>query len=302
MKGVLTCLQKKRAGRVERGMGVSRLMNEFLGGLGFGEAPRWREGRLWFSDFICEHVASVDLAGELTVEAKVDDRPSGLGWLPDGRLLIVSMFKKVLLRREHDGTLAVHANLGDIVSFGANDMVVSRDGTAYVGNLGSDMMAGEAMREVKLAVVGPEGSVSVGAEGMLVPNGSVITPGGDTLIVGESGASHFRAFHIASDGSLEGERIWADLGERSPDGCTLDAEGAIWFADPGLKNVARVVEGGQILEVIDLPETPYACALGGEDGRTLFVLTCPSWPTRDLKPGSGRIWMTEVDAPHAGLP
>jgi sugar lactone lactonase YvrE len=281
---------------------VAREVNLFFEGLGFGEGPRWRDGRLWFSDFILNHVASVGLDRDFRVEVKLDDRPSGLGWLPDGRLLIVSMFRRLIMRVEPDGGLVVHADISDVASFGANDMVVGRDGTAYIGNLGSDLMAGEPLQAAKLAVVSPEGKVSIGADGMFIPNGSVITPAGDTLIVGESHSRCYRAFPIASDGSLGESRIWADLGEHSPDGCTLDAEDAIWFADPGSKNVARVFEGGQVTETVDIPDTPYACALGGAELRTLFVLSCPSWPTSDLLPGRARIWTIEVDAPHAGLP
>jgi sugar lactone lactonase YvrE len=275
----------------------------FLGGLGFGEGPRWHEGRLWFSDFVLQRVASVDLAGELQVEVRLDDRPSGLGWLPDGRLLMVSMQKKALLRRGHNGEVVVHADLSHVATGEANDMVVGPDGTAYVGNLGSDLLGGDPVRPAKLAVVGPDGDVSVGPDDLLVPNGSVINPAGDTLIVGESYARRYRAFTINADGSLREGRIWAELGEgRNPDGCTLDAEGAIWFANCAANHVARVVEGGEVIEIMELPERAWACALGGEDGRTLFVLTCPTGPAPDHTPGSGRIWMTRVDVPHAGWP
>jgi len=274
----------------------------FLDGFGFVEGPRWRDNRLWFSDFILQRVSSVDLGGDARVEAELDDWPSGLGWLPDGRLLIVSMHRKLLLRREHGGKLVVHADLSRIAAGPANDMVVAQDGTAYVGNLGSDLLAGEPVRAAKLAVVHPDGSVSVGAAGLLVPNGSVITPDGDTLIVGESFAHRYRAFPIARDGTLGEGRIWADLGEgRNPDGCTLDAAGAIWFANPVANHVARVVEGGTVTEVVEVPDIPWACALGGDAGRTLFVLTCPGGPT-EVEPGSARVWKTEVEFPHAGLP
>jgi sugar lactone lactonase YvrE len=275
----------------------------FLDGMGFGEGPRWHDGRLWFSDFVARQVSSVDMAGELRVEAKLDDQPSGLGWLPDGRLLIVAMHQKAVLRREQDGGLTHHADLSGVATGDANDMVVAEDGTAYVGNLGSDLVAGEPIREAKLARVRPDGQVSVGAEGLLVPNGSVITPDGDLLIVGESFAQRYTAFPIARDGSLGSGRIWAELGEgRKPDGCTLDAEGAIWFANCASNHVARVVEGGRITDTTDVPDRAFACALGGEDGRTLFVLTCPTGPNADHQPGSGRMWITRVDVPHAGQP
>ena len=226
-------------------MDMSREVNLFFEGLGFGEGPRWHEGRLWFSDFILNHVASVDLEKNFRVEVKLDDRPSGLGWLPDGRLLIVSMFKRQIIRQDGNGELVVHADISDVASFGANDMVVGLDGTAYIGNLGSDLMAGEPLTEAKLAIVHPDGSVSALEEGMFIPNGSVIPPAGDTLIVGESGGRRYLAFPIRSDGFLGESRVWADLGEYSPDGCSLDAEGAIWFADPGSKKVGRVLKGAR---------------------------------------------------------
>ncbi len=147
--------------------------------LGFVESPRWRDDRLWFSDFVTGRVASVDLTGAVRVEAQLDDdSPSGLGWLPDGRLLIVSMHKMLVLRREHDGELAEHADLAGVSTYDANDMVVGRDGTAYVGNLGSDLLRGAPMIPAALAVVHPDGRVAVGAKDLAVANGSVITPDG----------------------------------------------------------------------------------------------------------------------------
>jgi sugar lactone lactonase YvrE len=276
----------------------------FLDGLGFGESPRWHDGRLWFSDFIWHRVSSAGPAGDARVEVQLDDQPSGLGWLPDGRLLVVSMHKKHVLRHEGDGTLAVHADLSGIATGHGNDMVVNSDGTAYVGNFGSDLLAGEDARAAKLAIVRTDGTVSAGAEGLLVPNGSVITPGGETLIVGESYAQRYTAFPIAADGSLGASRLWADLGSgRNPDGCTLDAEGAIWFANCFGLEVVRVLQGGEVTDVIELPETPWACALGGDDGHTLFMIACPVFPTPDhQEPGRGRIWAARVDVPHAGLP
>ena len=275
-------------------------MDLFLDGLGFGESPRWRDSRLWFSDFILEHVASVGLDGDLRIEAELLDRPSGLGWLPDGRLLIVSMRRRMLYRREHDGRLLLHADLGGVAGFDANDMVVAADGTAYVGNLGSDLLAGAELREAPLAIVHPDGRVEEADEGLLVPNGSVITPEGDMLIVGETLGRRFTAFPIKADGSLGASWVWADLGERSTDGCTLDSEGAIWFADGN--GVARVLQGGRITDVIEAPEPAYACALGGENGKTLFTLTSPGHPTRDFRPGQAHIWKVEVDYAHAGRP
>jgi sugar lactone lactonase YvrE len=281
---------------------MGRALELVADGLGFGEGLRWHDGRLWFSDFIRQEVASVGPAGDRRLELSLTDRPSGLGWLPDGRLLVVSMRRRAVLRRERDGKLVVHADLGAVATSDANDMVVAADGTAYVGNFGSDLLAGEPLREAKLAMVRPDGTVTVAADGLAFPNGSVITPDGRLLIVGESLARRYRAFAIQPDGSLGDSRVWAELGKRSPDGCTLDAEGAIWFANASGPELARVREGGEIVEAIETETTAYACALGGADGRTLYFVTSPSTPKADLEPGRGRLWCTRVDIPHAGRP
>jgi sugar lactone lactonase YvrE len=275
---------------------------ELLDGLGFGEGLRWHEDRLWFSDFYAHTVSSFGLSGDLRVEAELDERPSGLGWLPDGRLLVVAMDSRRVLRREPGGELVVHADLSSVATSHANDMVVAADGTAYVGNFGADMAAGEPRNDARLAIVRPDGTVLGGPEGLAFPNGSVITPDGSVLIVGESMAQRYRAFPILPDGTLGEPRLWADLGGRFPDGCTLDAEGAIWFADAMAPEVARVAEGGEVLDVIGLPDRCFACALGGPDGRSLFVATASTFPGGNDPDWSGRIWRIEVDVPHAGRP
>jgi sugar lactone lactonase YvrE len=281
---------------------MERSIQLVAGGLGFAEGLRWHDGRLWFSDFVRHHVASIVPGGDTRVEVELDERPSGLGWLPDGRLLVVAMHSRAVLRREPDGTLVTHGDLSAIATCDANDMVVAADGTAYVGNFGSDLLAGEALRPADLAMVRSDGTTRVVASGLHFPNGSVITPDGRTLIVGESLARRYRAFAIGAGGLLGEPRVWAELGERSPDGCTLDADGAIWFANATRGEVARVREGGRIVETVEVPDTAYACALGGDDGRTLFVATSPSVPMPDLEPGGGRLWAVDVDVPHAGLP
>jgi sugar lactone lactonase YvrE len=246
---------------------------QILDGLGFGEGLRWHDDRLWFSDFYAHTVSSLDLAGDRRVEAELDERPSGLGWLPDGRLLVVAMDSRRVLRREPTGELVVHADLSSVATSHANDMVVAADGT----------------------VLG-------GPEGLAFPNGSVITPDGSTYIVGESMAQRYRAFPILPDSTLGEGRLWADLGGRFPDGCTLDADGAIWFADAMAPEVARVAEGGEVLDVIAMPDRCFACALGGPDGRTLFVATASTFPGGNDPDWSGRLWSVEVDVRHAGRP
>ena len=279
-----------------------RELHLLLDGLGFGEGLRWHDGRLWFSDFLRAQVASVGLDGAVRVECTLDDRPSGLGWLPDGRLLVVSMRRRAVLVRQPDGSLAEHADLSLIATSDANDMVVAADGTAYVGNFGSDLLRGEALRPARLALVRPDGTVEAAAADLMFPNGSVITADGSQLIVGESLARRYRAFPIGPGGALGAGAVWAELGDRSPDGCALDAEGAIWFANAAGKEVVRVREGGAVVEVVPTPDTAYACALGGADGRTLFVATAATMPSDDAPLGTGQIWTAGVDVPHAGRP
>ena len=273
-----------------------------VGGLGFLEGPRWHEGRLWFSSFTERMVFAVDQDGALESIVEVDQQPSGLGWLPDGRLLVVSMIDRRVLRLDPGG-LVEHGALGALASGNANDMVVAANGNAYVGNFGFDLggLTPDAPRPTtNLALVRPDGSVSGVAAGLAFPNGSVITPDGSTLIVGESMAARYTAFRIADDGSLHDRRVWAETPGMSPDGCCLDAEGAIWFADARGQRVVRVAEGGSILMEIATPQPSFACMLGGLDGRTLFVLTAASHGPASA--GTGTISTTTVDVPHAGLP
>jgi sugar lactone lactonase YvrE len=273
----------------------------FVRGLDFGEGPRWHDGRLWFSDFFQHTVSSVGADGVRTVELEIDDFPSGLGWLPDGRLLVVAMESRRVLRVETDGTVVTHAELANVATGRANDMVVAADGTAYVGNFG--FVLGEAMQPAALARVRPDGEVDVAADGLEFPNGTVITPDGRTLIVGETFGRRATAFTIADDGTLHDRRVWAELGDVLPDGCSLDAEGAIWFADARGPTVVRVREGGEVTHRVDVGQRTFACALGGDDGRTLFVLAADSAHDGDAEgTATGTIRTLRVDVPHAGLP
>ena len=213
-------------------------------GLGFLEGPRWRDGLLWFSDFVARKVHTVDLGGELSDVVEVEHVPSGLGWLPDGRMLIVSMEDRRLLRVE-DGSLIEHADLSSHATYHCNDMVVDAQGRAYVGNFGFNYESGDAPVGAKLMRVDPDGSLHVAAEDLMFPNGTVITPDGKTMIVGESFGARLTAFDVADDGTLSNRRVWAQLdGGRIPDGNCLDADGAIWIASPTTKEVVRVLEGG----------------------------------------------------------
>jgi sugar lactone lactonase YvrE len=292
---------------------VARQTRVLAEGIYFGEGPRWHEGRLWFSDFYAGAVKSVSEAGDVRVEFKMDDQPSGLGWTPDGSLLVVSMTKRQVLRRAPDGRITLHADLHDIAAFHCNDMVVDAQGRAYVGNFGFDLDAELESRGVEsvladhptatLALVGADGAVSAAAEGMHFPNGPVITPDGRTLIVGETLGACLTAFDIAADGALSNRRLWASTAPRVPDGIALDAEGAIWIANPIAPECVRIAEGGAVLEVIDTGMPCYACMLGGEDGRTLFMLTAPSSIAHVAAAEPlGKLLVATVDAPRAGRP
>jgi sugar lactone lactonase YvrE len=208
-----------------------------------------------------------------------------------------------VLRVEPGGRLVTHADLSSIATGDCNDMVVAADGTAYVGNFGQDDTAGEPRRLAVLARVTRDGDASAAAADLEFPNGTVITPDGSTLIVGETFGRRATAFTIAGDGSLHDRRLWADLGDVMPDGCTLDAEGAIWFADARSSSVVRVREGGEVLDRIDAGQRAFACTLGGDDGRTLFVVCANSAREGQVVGTSnGTIRVARVDVPHAGLP
>ncbi|MDB5481688.1 MAG: gluconolactonase [Caulobacteraceae bacterium] len=282
-------------------------------GIYFGEGPRWREGRLWFSDFFVKAVKSVSLAGDVRIEFTIDDRPSGLGWMPDGSMLIVSMTRRQVLRRTPEGRIVLHADLHHVATFHCNDMVVDAEGVAFVGNFGFDLdaeLTSRGMESVladhptaKLARVAPDGSAEVAAMDMHFPNGSVITPDGKTLIVGESLGACLTAFDIDDDGFLTGRRVWADLRPRVPDGICLDANGAVWVANPIAPECVLVAEGGEVLEVIETGDPCYACMLGGDDGRTLFMLTAPTSIAEEAAAApKGKLLIATVDTPHAGLP
>ncbi|WP_420473883.1 SMP-30/gluconolactonase/LRE family protein [Noviherbaspirillum sp. ST9] len=271
-------------------------------GLAFPEAPRWHDGALWFSDFYTHKVHRIADDGVLETVAEVPGQPSGLGWLPDGRLLVVSMEERRVLRME-DGQLVTHAKLDAFTSALCNDMVVDRRGRAYVGNFGFDMLNREAPRPTVLVMVEPDGRARVVADNLLFPNGCVITPDGSTLIVAETFGKRLTAFDIAPDGTLGGRRQWADLSEASPDGICLDNEGAVWVASPPTSEFLRVHEGGQVSERIAVEGQAIACALGGADRRTLYMVTGKvSKAPRALAERNGRLLARRVECSGAGLP
>lgn len=277
-------------------------LEPFLDGLSFGEGPRWHEGRLWFSDFYVHQVRRVDEAGHAETVVEVAGRPSGLGWRPDGTMLIVSMTDRRLMRFA-DGKLSVEAELSSLAPAPCNDMVVDGRGRAYVGNFGYDRHAGQSPRTTCLIRVDPDQSVHEAANGLMFPNGTVITPDSKTMIVGETFAHRLTAFDVAADGTLSNARLWAAIDGCYPDGICLDAEGAIWVSDPFGRRVLRVLEGGRITHSVDLaPRGAYACMLGGQDRRTLYVVTNSGSGPAMVDKRDGRIETMRVDVPGAGWP
>jgi sugar lactone lactonase YvrE len=272
-----------------------------IDGLCFPEGPRWHEDRLWFSDMHSQQVLAVDTEGRVETITTVPQDPSGLGWLPDGRLLIVSMRDRRLLRLDAEGLTQV-ADLSGVAPCHSNDMVVDAQGRAYVGNFGFDLHAGQSPTETNLALVLPDGRVSVAAEKLRFPNGTVITPDGRTLIVGETFGACLTAFDVAEDGSLSGRREWARMEKAIPDGICLDAEGAIWVASPVGGNVLRLREGGEVTHRIEVEHEAFACMLGGPERRTLYLCTAASSDPKQTQARTGRIEQVEVDVPGAGLP
>ncbi|MEX2236815.1 MAG: SMP-30/gluconolactonase/LRE family protein [Dehalococcoidia bacterium] len=271
-------------------------------GIVFGEGPRWHDGKLWVSDMYGLRVLTVDPGGAIETVVEVPKQPSGLGWMPDGSLLIVSMLDRKLLRLA-DGRLEEHADLSSLAGGPLNDMVVDGQGRAYVGNFGFDLSAGEPFQTTNLILVEPGGEARTVAADLRFPNGTVITPDGRTMIVAETFGSRLSAFDVAADGSLGERRTFAEIPDKQPDGICLDAEGAVWVSCFGQDEFIRVHEGGDISASVKVSRRAVACMLGGEDRRTLFLITAET-TTADLAQGKsqGFIETVTVDVPGAGLP
>jgi sugar lactone lactonase YvrE len=276
-----------------------------LSGIVFGEQPRWHDHRLWFSDWGTQEVIAVDLDGRSEVVLEGSSFPLCVDWLPDGRLLVVSAKDGRLLRREADGSLVTHADLSALSRPPpGNELVVDGRGNAYVNGGGFDLMAGEDFSPGIVALVRPDGVASAAAGALAFPNGMLVTDDGSTLIVAESYAKRLTAFDIADDGGLSGRRVWADLGDGVPDGICLDAEGCVWYADVPNQRCVRVREGGEVVQTIELDRGCFACALGGEDRSTLFLMA-NQWrgPAHMFDtPPTGRVLTVAAPAPGAGRP
>lgn len=298
---------------------MSRQIDVLADGFSYLDGPRWHDGRLWVSDFYTPAVLAVDTDGSIEHVAEVPGQPSGLGWLPDGRLLIVSMRDHRILRREPTGEVVTHADLSALDPAGhLNDMVVTPFGRAYVGEFGFDLMAGEPIRTTRLYRVEPDGESAVVANDLLFPNGMVHLTD-STLLVAETFGNRISAFDAGTDGSLHNRRAWAAFDDPvpsddiethvrraavTPDGMCADIDGSIWVADGVHNRVLHVRPGGEVLEELSTGNLGvYACMLGGDDGRTLFLCAAPSFHEHERKGArEGVLLTTRVEVPHGALP
>lgn len=268
-------------------------MRQLLGGGNFFEGARWHEGHWYVSDLYRHHVLMIDPAGRSKVIADVSHQPSGLGWMPDGSMLIVSMLDRRLLRRLPDGRLLQHADLSEFATGPINDMVVDAAGRAYVANFGFDLFGGSSPAPGPVLLVDTDGRCRVAAEGLRFPNGMVIADGGRTLVVAETFGGMLSAFDIAADGSLSARRDWAKVGKMppwdstatlvqtdfAPDGCSIDQAGHVWVADAVGGRACRIAEGGSVLQSVRAPDGwgLYSCAIGGNEGSTLLACIAPDF-------------------------
>jgi sugar lactone lactonase YvrE len=273
-------------------------------GLVVGESPRWHEGRLWFSNWGAGEIIAVDTEGNGEVMARVPTTiPFCFDWLPDGRMLVVSGPEAQLLRMESDGSFVTHADLGNLaVAF--NEIVADGRGNAYVNGGDFDFETGEGAESGVVALVRPDGEVRKVAEGIAFGNGMAVTPDNSTLIVAESWARHLTAFDITPDGALSNRRVWADLGDAPPDGICLDAEGAAWAASG--QQCVRVREGGEVLQEIETELFCFACMLGGEEGKTLFIVAAQWRGVENMaamfESHTGQVLTADAPAPRVGWP
>ena len=282
----------------------------FVSGLYFGECPRWHDGRLWYSDFFDHAVFSVSSEGERRTEVEFEGEPAGLGWLPDGRLLINSRLDRAVIRREADGALSRHGELTPWATWHANDMVVASNGQAYCGNFGFNLdglydgtVSPSEITSTSLIRVDPDGTSCEAADDLAFPNGAVITDDGATLIIGESMGQRISAFDRRPDGTLDNRREWALLPGVAPDGMCLCADGTVWVANAMGSECLRVAEGGHILERVTTSQSCFACMLGDEDRQTLYLVTAASSDAAKARAErNGALEKVRTTVAGAGLP
>jgi len=275
-------------------------MTVLMEGIVFGESPRWHDGRLWFSDWGAHQVIALDRTGGHEVVVSVPSFPMCIDFLPDGRLLVVDSDHQRLLRREPDGSMVTHAELGPVSEKPWNDIVVDERGNAYVNSIGFDFPGGEFAPGF-VVLVTPEGAVRRVADDLAFPNGMAITADGATLLVAESYSNRLTAYDIGQDGDLANRRVWADAGKDHPDGICVDADGAIWYADVGSRRCVRVREGGEVLATVDLDRGAFACALSRGDQPRLYIVG-QEWGSPEATEPTGQVVVFPAPAPGAGRP
>ncbi len=284
-------------------------MQTLMTDLGLVESPRWHHGRLWFADWIAGRVIAVDTDGRHEAMVEHTSLPLCFDFKPDGTPVIVSIPQRALLQLQADGSLATYADLSALSAFGFNDIVIDGRGHAYVNSPNYDAMGGPPpvgdMAPGFVALVTPDGRSRQVADDLAFPNGMAVTPDNATLVVAESHRNRLTAFDIGADGALSGRRVWADVGSGAPDGICIDTEGAVWYADVPNQRCVRVREGGEVAETVELDRGAFACMLGGDDGRTLFIVAA-EWPGMEGmaagKPWHGQVLSTPVSTPGAGWP
>jgi sugar lactone lactonase YvrE len=291
-------------------------MEKLLAGGKFYEGLRWHDGSWYVSDLYAHEVLRVSVDGHAEPIAAVPNQPSGSGWLPDNSMLIVSMADRQLLRRHPDGQVSLHADLSAYSEHYINDMVVDKTGRAFVGTFGFDLFAGAKPETGRVLRVDLDGSVHVAADDLRFPNGMVVTPQNDTLVVAECFGGRFTSFAIAADGSLLDRQVWGQVGiepsyesietmvqtDFAPDGCVLDADGYIWVADALHGRACRVAPGGKIVDEVAAPDGLglYSCTLGGLDGRSLLVCTAPSFAAHErIAANEAELYVHQVDVPRS---
>lgn len=269
-------------------------VTEVMSGIHMGESVRWHDGRVWFCDWIGQALYALDEDGRAETVARIDSLPFCIDWLADGRLLVVNAKANTLMRREADGTLVTHADLSPLSPYGCNEIAVAPGGDIYLNNINFDFPRGE-FRPGFIALLRPDGSMQKVEEDLAFPNGMVVTPDGRTLIVAESYNANITAFDIAPDGTLTNKRLFAKIDGQGGDGICLDSEGAVWVSSG--PRCVRVAEGGMVLDEVRTDRMCFSCALGGRDGRTLYI-AANKWPEA-IEGGepTGRLYAARVRVP-----
>lgn len=244
----------------------------FAADIVFGEGLRWHDSRLWVSDMLGRKVYAFDAAGRRELVAEVPGKPNGLGFLPDGRLVIGSMEDGRILRREHDGSVQVHADMSAIMTGYTGDMAVDSLGRIYVDDVGYRVFEGAPLAPGRLILVDETGQPSVLEESLMFPNGLWITRDGGKLMFAEGRLGRLFSYTRRPNGTLADKRLVIEFEKQPIDGLTIDAEDGVWLCQPYEKRVLRL-QGSQVTHTISFPDIkPVSVCLGGEDLKTLFIV------------------------------